>query len=811
MPAVRDRAGHVTHILDAALALYDAGFCVLPAAADGTKMPAMGSWKQYQQQRPSREKTITLVEGVQGIGVLCGQVSGNVEMLEVEGYALDLMPKVAALMDDHGLGQVWRTICTGYAEHSPAGGVHWLFRVQDGPAKGNTKLARRPAPTEENQRGVQVLFETRGEGGWVVTAPSAGTTHPSGSAWQMITGTPATVPTISADERDAVYAVLSMFDEMPVANGPLPSKTSSEQSGDRPGDDFNAKAQWSDILDGWTVVRRMGNGYAWRRPGKNIGISATTGQADDADRLYVFTTSTDLPAETPLSKFAVYTHLHHGGDFAAAARELRKQGYGAPLNPGPTLADMVEGASNAPPQTPDASNRSADETPVTPPDRIERTEDGQALALVSSVGHLIRYNITTGRWHAYSGGVWADQAPGGGTVREYARGLARQLPQTDSGAIAWRKTMLSDAGVRHVLSMASSDWRVVATSADFDSQPWLLGCGDVVTDLRAGTVRPARSEDMISKSAGTVPGADGAGLWQDFLSQVVDSDTAQFLQRLFGLSLFGSVREHVLIFLFGTGANGKTTFMDALRHAAGQYAVSLPAETLMVRRHEAHSTELAPLAGARLAIFNELPDGMRFDEARVKMLTGGDQVSARWLYGQPFTFDPSHTLWIVGNAKPAAASGGEAFWRRVRLVGFHHTIPADQRDPNLPEKLRGAAPAILQWGIDGWAEYQRIGLAEPASVVADTAEYRAENDSVGRFLDECCQINGNPAVKISAPSVRAKYESWCRTEGMTAVTPIAFGLALRRAGVDQERSHGKRFYIGLTLLDAEQEESESWF
>jgi putative DNA primase/helicase len=803
----------VTHILDAALTLYDAGFCVLPAAADGSKAPGLSTWKQYQTARPSREQTAAMVRTAQGIGVLCGQVSGNVEMLEVEGPALPLMPEVTAAMEDNGFGDVWRTILNGYAEQTPGGGIHWMFRVQGGEAKGNTKLARRPDPTPENPRGVQVLFETRGEGGWVVTAPSAGSTHPSGRQWCLVAGGVDTTPTVSADERDAVYAVLNMFDQMPVSDGPRPSVTSSEQTGDRPGDDFNAKAQWSDILDGWTVVRRMGNGYAWRRPGKNIGVSATTGQADDADRLYVFTTSTELPAETPLSKFAVYTHLHHGGDFAAAARELRRQGYGAPLNPGPTLADMVEQAGSYPAaDKPDASSRSSDEkTAITPPDHIERTEDGQALALVSSVGHLIRYNVTTGRWHAYSGGVWADQAPGGGDVREYARGLARQLPHADSGAIAWRKTMLSDSGIRHVLSMASSDWRVVATSADFDSQPWLLGCGEVVTDLRAGTVRPARSEDMISKTAGTTPGSGGAGLWQDFLGQVVDADTARFLQRLFGLSLFGSVREHVLIFLFGTGANGKTTFMDALRHAAGQYAVSLPAETLMVRRHEAHSTELAPLAGARLAIFNELPDGMRFDEARVKMLTGGDQVSARWLYGQPFTFDPSHTLWIVGNAKPAAASGGEAFWRRVRLVGFHRTIPADQRDPSLPEKLRTAAPAILQWGIDGWAEYQRIGLAEPASVVADTAEYRAENDSVGRFLDECCQINGNPAVKISAPSVRAKYESWCRTEGMTAVTPIAFGLALRRAGVDQERSHGKRFYIGLTLLDAEQEESESWF
>jgi putative DNA primase/helicase len=192
------------------------------------------------------------------------------------------------------------------------------------------------------------------------------------------------------------------------------------------------------------------------------------------------------------------------------------------------------------------------------------------------------------------------------------------------------------------------------------------------------------------------------------------------------------------------------------------------------------------------------------------MLTGGDQVSARWLYGQPFTFDPSHTLWIVGNAKPATTSGGEAFWRRVRLVGFHRTIPAEQRDPTLPEKLRAAAPAILQWGIDGWADYCKVGLAEPASVVSDTAEYRAENDSVGRFIDECCQINGNPALKVNTRAVRTAYESWCRDEGMTPVTPTAFGLGLKRAGVDHQRSNGQRFYLGLTLLDTGAEEDEKW-
>jgi len=798
----------VTGILPTALALHDAGCCVLPAASDGTKRPA-GDWKRWQTQRPDRAQTAQLVNGSAGIGVVCGAVSGHLEMLEAEGAAIALMPEVTAAMDDHGLADVWRRVTNGYAERTPAGGVHWLLRTP-GPAHGNRKLARQPG----DAGGVQVLFETRGEGGWVVTAPSSGPTHPSGGAWVMLAGGPGSIPTISCDDRDAIYAVLGLFDAMPADNGGTPNAPAASQGGgDRPGDHFNERADWRDILDGWTVVRRMGQGYAWRRPGKNHGISATTGQsADGVDRLYVFTTSTVLPAEQPLTKFAAHAHLHHGGDYRAAARDLAGRGYGTPANPGARLEDLIAAPTVEQQQPPPPAPESASEPeqPTPPRGFIERTEDGQALGLVESVGHLIRRNVTSGRWHTYADGVWAEQ-PDGGAVREYARALARSLPEDDRAAAAWRKTMLSDTGVRHVLSMASSDPRIVATASDFDADPHLIGHGPLVTDLRTGHTREATSADMISRPTVTAPGDDGARTWRDFLDSILDADTQAFLQRVYGLALLGEVLEHVLIFLFGTGANGKTTFMDAIRHAFGRYAISLPAETLMVRRHDPHPTELAPLAGARLAVFNELPPGMRFDEARVKMLTGGDMVNARWLYGQPFEFRPSHLISVVGNDKPATASGGEAFWRRVRLVGFHRTIPAESRDPHLPAKLRYAAPAILAWCIEGYRAYLEHGLAEPASVVADTAEYRAENDTVGRFLDECCHVTGNPQLKVNTRQVRSAYEQWCQGEGLPAVTAQAFGRALRQSGVEQERIHGQRYYVGLSLLATGGEEAESWF
>ena len=785
----------MSDVLHTAIALHDAGMCVLPAADNGTKMPAVTTWKHFQTTRPDRDQVVAWARTSHGIGVLCGAVSGNLEMLEVEAAGVDLLPQVTAAMTDHGLAQVWQAIATGYAEATPNGGIHWLIRV-DGTPLPNRKIARRPITG-----GVQVLFETRGEGGWVVVAPSNGGTHPTGRPWAMLTGSPATIPTLSVDDRDAVYAVLSLFDEMPTAVDAPPVER-SPSDGLRPGDDYNMRADWADILTGWTRVRRMGAGYAWRRPGKNEGISATTGQADDADRLYVFTTSTELPSEKALTKFATYTHLRHGGDYAAAARALRADGYGdAPTPAGPSLSDMVDKPANA---------SAPANAPTATPTVVERTEDAQALALVQHCETLIRHNHTTGRWHTYTDGVWVQQPISGGMVREYARGLARQLPGADTPALAWRKTMLSDTGIRHVIALATTDQRITAHTADFDANPVLLSHGDTLTDLTTGTTRASLPADMISKSTLCRPGTAGKRLWQSFLDDILDPDAHRYLARLAGITLHGGVREHLLVFCYGTGANGKTTLADALRHALGDYAVTLPAETLMVRKHEPHPTELAPLAGARMAVVNELPDGRRFDEARVKVLTGGDQVGARWLYGQPFTFTPSHTLWVIGNAKPAAVVGGEAFWRRIRLVGFHRTIDPDKRDPDMPERLREAAPAILSWAIDGWADYRANGLAEPASVVADTAEYRAENDTVGRFLDDACQITGNPALKVNTRAVRAAYEQWCRDESVEPVTATAFGIALKRVGVEQVRSHGGRFYTGITLLETADDQEETW-
>ena len=332
----------MNEILQAALDFYDAGVSVIPAKEDGSKAP-ITSWKQYQVTMADREQIASWFSGnATGIGVITGAVSGNLEMLEMEGRAVNsgLLDEARELAHNSGLGELWEIISNGYVEFTPSGGLHWLYRIADEPVPGNTKLARRPGENDT----VEVLAETRGEGGFVVTAPSHGSTHPSGRAWQLLKGSPALIPMLSMEERNAIHNIFKALDRMPVKETLVQILNQNVQNvtSDKPGDQFNEKAEWREILVGWKVVYSAGGVTYWRRPGKDIGISATTGR-NDGDNLFVFTTSTSFEAEKPYSKFAAFAHLNHGGDFSQAAKALRTMGFGSNSLPSiPTLTQLAK-------------------------------------------------------------------------------------------------------------------------------------------------------------------------------------------------------------------------------------------------------------------------------------------------------------------------------------------------------------------------------------------------------------------------------------------------------------------------------------
>jgi hypothetical protein len=329
----------MNEVMQAALAFRDAGVSVVPAAMDGSKAP-IGTWKKYQVSMADEEQLAAWFSGAAtGIGIVTGKVSGNLEMVELEGRAVaeGCLDEIREIAINSGLGDLWTIISTGYVERTPSGGIHFLWRIADEPVPGNTKFARRPG---ENNT-VLVYAESRGEGGFVVTAPSSGTVHPSGQPWQLLVGSPLTIPMLSWEEREAIVSVFKSIDSMPEKETIVAAlQTHPASTGEKPGDDFNERGDWAEILVGWRKVYTANGVTYWRRPGKETGISATTGR-NDADNLFVFTSSTTFEQERPYSKFAAFAHLHHNDDFSSAAKELRSRGFGSTSSSLPTLTELM--------------------------------------------------------------------------------------------------------------------------------------------------------------------------------------------------------------------------------------------------------------------------------------------------------------------------------------------------------------------------------------------------------------------------------------------------------------------------------------
>lgn len=341
-----------TSLRAAAREYHDAGLCIIPIKADGTKAPALGSWTPYKSTRstPAEHEKWFAPGRPAGTAVVYGNVSGNVEMFEFEGHAVSegVLEAVTDIMEASGLGAEWDAITTGWATQSPSGGVHFRVRVVNGTVPANTKLASRLAREEEytpeerqrliekpNSRIIRVQIETRGEGGYGLVEPSGGTVHRTGKPYVRISGGPTTIPEIEAEVMDAIREVCRMVDSLPKSETPKSAPRDPRPAVEgqlRPGEDYESKVDWADILEphGWQFVIQRGRTRYWRRPGKTKGLSATTGHAADRDRFYSFSSSTEFIQETAYTKFGAYALLEHGNDHKAAARALRAQGYGDP-------------------------------------------------------------------------------------------------------------------------------------------------------------------------------------------------------------------------------------------------------------------------------------------------------------------------------------------------------------------------------------------------------------------------------------------------------------------------------------------------
>lgn len=823
--------------LHAAQEIEAAGLSVVPVMTDGTKRP-VGKWTEYQTLRASRTKLAEWFTNTgYGVGIVTGTISGNIEMAEVEGRGADRLPEIAQLAADSGMAELWARLCSGWLEQSPSGGWHWFYKIaypEGFKFPGNTKLAK--AANKET------LAETRSEGGFVVVAPSTGPVHPTGRPWVRVAGGPASIPTITPDEREAFHSILATLNEYtPEVTQQAFTVTPSDRDpleGTTPGDDYENKTDWADILGpkGWTLVYGHGRTRYWRRPGKTLGLSATTGNAEDRDRLYVFTSSTEFEQETPYTKFGAYALLNHGGDHAAAASALRKAGHGSEpkraLNVLPEAWKQAAGTSlpraNPAPQQPQpmtdgatalATVHQLDERRPEAGVTLMRSDDGNAQALIDQHGHVLRYCSERGRWLAWNGTVWKWQQTGGGFARELAKDIARLLPEDGVEAKNHKRRALSAKGTSDMLIQAATDPRITVTIDDLDAHPWELNTPGGIIDLRTGQLLPndpAKLHTMITECAPDF-GADDQ-LWLSFLAQTFpQQELVDYMQRLVGYSAVGMVREHLLPFAYGSGGNGKGVFLEAIAAVLGDYATTSPNGFLMATNYAPHTTEIARLAGKRMVLCSEVNESDRFDEAKVKQLAGGDTLTARFMRQDDFTFTPTHQLWLMGNHRPAIESGGRSFFRRLRLIPFTHEVPDEHRIEDLQGILaREHGPAVLAWIARGATDYANGGLREPEDVKEATEDYAHSVDTVGRFLEEECTLHEGAAAAHLATTVsalRTAYDRWCADNGETTLKGRAFQTQLARHGIltgakAPRASGGVRMYGGVTLLSAAAEPDE---
>ncbi len=435
------------------------------------------------------------------------------------------------------------------------------------------------------------------------------------------------------------------------------------------------------------------------------------------------------------------------------------------------------------------------------------TELGYARRLVSAYGDRLRYIPAWRRWLVWDGQRWAHDSTG--QAARWMKAIARRLTsdalaiendRDRQEAMKLARRGESSAGVAGALTLASTEEGIVVRPDDLDADPFLLNCPNGVVDLRTGELLPHDPSLLLTKmtAAPFRPGAPGPAFTR-FLERVQpDPAMRAYLARLLGHALEGRVVSHILLIFHGEGGNGKSTLVDAVMAALGDYADAADAGLLTARSFDAHPTGVADLCGLRLAVLHETDAGRHLAEGTVKRLTGGDRLKARRMREDFWSFDPSHIFVMLTNHKPIVTGTDEGIWRRLRLVPWDVVIPGNERDEHLPAKLAAELNTVLTWLVDGYQAWRAGGLAEPEQVTTATAAYRNDSDALRRFIDDRC-LTG-PHFTTGSTDLFTAWCKWCANEGEDPGTQTAFATTVQNKGFDKGKDRtGRMRWRGIGL------------
>jgi putative DNA primase/helicase len=436
-------------------------------------------------------------------------------------------------------------------------------------------------------------------------------------------------------------------------------------------------------------------------------------------------------------------------------------------------------------------------------------EQYTALTIARHLSDHIRYDRERKRWHKWVGTHWSGEI--GHEVLQAIYEACRVAAMNGNNASLSppeRKRVLSAKFAHAVEGLMRTNVALSVPSDLWDADPWMLGTPGGTIDLRTGKIRTPIPEDYISRLTLVTPAPKGtkAPRWRDFLNQVTEGDKGKqrLLQQWAGIGATGTISEQRFVFLHGPGGNGKGVFLRVLLRLLGPYAVSADPRLFIAKSQETHPTALARLQGARMVVGVEVPKGRAWDSELQKMLTGGDEIVARFMHKDFITFRPRCTITISGNDRPSLDAVDNAIRRRFLLVGFPMVLKVEDQIGDLEEKLIAAeGPAILRWMLDGVLDWRRNGLVVPPSVRLETDAYFKDQDLVALFVEEECVIN--PSIAHTAS--KDLWQAWTEFNQRLKTNPghrSAFGAQLLKIpGVNKDDTMYGRGYSGIGLKGAE--------
>lgn len=824
--------------LDGALAWQQAGCSVIPVLTDGSKRP-LGSWAQWQQSRACTNQIRQWWKIADyGVGIVCGAVSGNLELLEIEACRMgsEYLSQVWVHCDDLGVADIWDELSDkGYMETTPSGGIHFLYRIDGQPVPGNTKIAM-------SENGKITYAETRGEGGFVVVAPSSGTIHKTGEAWTCIAGEVGVIPTITWEDRNLLHqAIREALDErvLPVYERPAAVAYDRAQ-GDRPGDAYNDDPSVTvhDILlrNGWKYLgkSRGQDRYVHPHSSDMTTHSAVTGHRGSPN-LYAWS---GLPAEDYYTKYSLLTHLEFNGDFSAASRYLRGQGYGS--QGGVDISDWFE-------QTPETTGSGMEAvveattpgvegspTPVTPSviesdglpaimpgllDSFTWREADLPELFRSAFRDNLRYISTSRMWRVWDGVRWAEDLEGRGErasqkllakLAKFAEAVAKKDPERGDILKKAAKGLTTMSKMRALSGLSRSTQDIAAAHNAFDRVENLVTVDNGVLDLNTGKLLPHDASRMLTKKMNVAfdPDADPTVLNRFLEDWLPDPLVRGYVCRLLAVTLTGRADERVIPMLYGGSGSGKTAFLEMIYHVFGDFGAIASEAALKPRAdQDGPSEKLHQLKGSRMVKLSELSQGSVLNEALVKSITGSDTQSTRKLYGDIEEWKVQYVVWLATNHLPTISSNDEAIWNRVKPINFPgrfiddtgRVLNPEHRD--LGRKLAsGHASAVLNWILAGLRDYEESGLNEPEIIGTWLNKYRDDIDTTRQFMAEAPDagmIEIQDEATVGARELYKVYVAWSLDNHLRPVSIKSFKQRLESSGWKQVRRASGMMWLGV--------------